>query len=602
MVKCIEERGPDAKGSAAVDSILLGHTRLSIIDIDHRANQPMQDSTGRYSLVFNGEIYNYRDLKLRLAREYKIDFNTSSDTEVLLYGLIHLGTSLLNDLNGFFALAFYDRHEEKLILARDRFGIKPLYYYRSDSELLFSSSLKAVMRAMPVPEIDHASLFSYLQLSYIPAPGTILTGVKKMMPATYLSIGKQHFEEVKYYSVSLSGNLDLGKSRAHTQEFRSRLDTAVQRRLMADVPLGTFLSGGFDSSVISLLASKHFKGIPAFSIGFPDHPYFDESRAAEAMAKHLDLEHHIIPVAKSDMAAKLPTILDGIDEPFADSSAILVNLLSEYTRREVKVALSGDGADELMGGYNKHRALIRSSQANALNDTFKRSAVFLNKLPQARHSRVLNSLRKAGRYAEGLHLNYKERYEAWASFTPKAVVATILKNPKLPEPLGVQLDSQDFNTVLLADLDLVLPNDMLHKVDSMSMRHGLEVRVPFLDHELVDFLFRLPANEKVNTRQGKIILREAFKDDFPKGFFERKKKGFEAPLRTWLAESIRELVDQYTEADFVDRQGLFDSEALQSLKRQAFGNYPGDSMHTLWAIIVFQHWYLENMHNPGSTP
>jgi asparagine synthase (glutamine-hydrolysing) len=589
MVQCLKHRGPNAHGLNAAGSATLGHTRLSIIDLDERANQPMADPSGRFWLVFNGEIYNFKMLAAELRKEFSVEFKTTSDTEVLLYGLIHYGADFIPKLNGFFAFGFYDREKDELLIARDRYGIKPLYYHLKDREAVFASSLQAVMKAMPAPEIDPQSLASYLQFSYVPAPNSMIKGVEKLMPGTCLSIKAGTREYNKYYSPPATDLKKEGESEVET--FRSLIEQSVKMRLQADVPVGAFLSGGFDSSVISLLAKRHHQKIPAFTIGFPDQPFYDESKSAREMAKHLHLDHHVIELREQQIEEKLEAILNAIDEPFADSSAVLVNILSEYTASEVKVALSGDGADEIMGGYNKHRALLRSLNKGLINRGLKSTAGALKSMPESRNSGSLNQLRKIKRYSKGLNMSYAERYEAWASFTQAKTAKDLLRNPVDKPVLDVNLDESDFNSVLKADLSLVLPNDMLHKTDLMSMHHSLEVRVPFLDHHLVDFLFEVPASQKLNKNRGKLILREAFKDDFPSGFFDRGKKGFEAPLSNWLKGPLKGMRERCLNRKFVESQGLFKPDALMQLEHKALGRYPGDSVHTLWAVLVFQHWW-----------
>jgi len=427
-------------------------------------------------------------------------------------------------------------------------------------------------------------------LSYSPAPSTILKDVFKLNPGTFLRVHSEGIEQKKYYTVPNTED-KTERSGKPVDKFKKLLGESVERRLQADVPLGTFLSGGFDSSVIALLASRKKPDIPVFSMGFPDQPFFDESDRAAAIAKHLGVKQHIINLREKEIDEKLPEILDAFDEPFADSSAILVNILSEYARKEVKVVLSGDGADEIMGGYNKQRAMLRSMNGGLVNSTIKATKGLWDQVPESRNSKVLNSLRKVKRYSTGLNQNFTKRYFEWSSFTPRALVNDLLlekTKPNLPE---LEIDPSDFNTVLKADLDLVLPNDMLHKVDLMSMHQSLEVRVPFLDHTLVDFLFKLPASEKINPKQGKLILRKAFENDFPKGFFDSSKKGFEAPLSHWLRGPLTQVCDEYLNKSFIEKQGVFNYPSIKKLLNKAKSSFPGDTPHTVWALIVFQHWY-----------
>lgn len=591
MVACIVRRGPDAQAVSQRNASSFGHTRLSIIDVSERSNQPMSDNSERYTLVFNGEIYNYKTLKADLEQKFNPQFKTNSDTEVLLYGLIHYGSDFIEKLNGFFAFGFFDKEENSLIVARDRYGIKPLYYQHSADRFIFSSSLTSLMKGIENPEICLANLATYLQLSYSPAPATILKNAFKLMPGTFMKLDKTGLQETRYYKVPDTEPFGESQKTNAVDQFKSLLTKSVQNRLQADVPLGTFLSGGFDSSVIAMLASREKPEIPVFSIGFPEQPFFDESDRAKTIARHLGLKPHIINLREKEIDEKLPEILDAFDEPFADSSAILVNILSEYASKEVKVALSGDGADEIMGGYNKQRALLRSINGGLVNSTIKATRPIWEQVPESRNTKWLNRFRKLKRYSNGLNQDFADRYFEWSSFTPSTLVNELMLQPTAPLLPDLKLDPTDFNSVLKADVNLVLPNDMLHKVDLMSMHQSLEVRVPFLDHHLVNFLFKLPASEKINPHKGKIILRKAYEDQFPKGFFNASKKGFEAPLSHWLRRPLLPLCNKYLSAEFIKKQNLFNFETVKRLEAKAKSNFPGDTPHTVWALLVFQDWY-----------
>jgi asparagine synthase (glutamine-hydrolysing) len=597
MVYALHSRGPDSNGIAKVKNCVIGHTRLAIIDLTESANQPMQSPDGRYTLTFNGEIYNFKELKAELQSAYQASFKAESDTEVLLQGLIFEGVSFIEKINGFFAFGFLDSLSGELILGRDRFGIKPLYYSDSPQNFSFASSIAALEKAHSKLEINPQSLSSYLQLSYIPAPHSIYEGVQKLEPGNYLIINDHGIKIARYYEPSSKGINSTHLSEDDiVNTFRELLRKSVQRRMISDVPVGTFLSGGFDSSIITKLASDEVKGIPSFSIGFPDHPFFDESQKAADIAKYLGVEHHIIELSESEIEEKLISVLDDLDEPFADSSAVLVNLLSEYARRYVTVALSGDGADELLAGYNKHRALYRSMEKTLVNSSLRLTSPLLQAVPEARNQKTLNKLRKIKKYSRGLHLELNERYLEWARFTPLNKVKELLINPNDGLPLDFKIEASNFNSVLKADMDLVLSNDMLTKVDVMSMSKSLEVRVPFLDHELVDFLFSVDSKYKITRSKGKILLRKAFESDFPGGFFNSKKRGFEAPLSHWFRGPLSDIRAKYFDKEFIRKQGLFNYHEIKLLEKKAISRNSGDSPHTLWALLVFQHWYSRNKH------
>jgi len=585
-------RGPDTGGVIQMGNVCLGHRRLSIIDLDSRSNQPMQDESGNFSLVFNGEIYNYEELKRELEKKYNTHFSTTSDTEVLLLGLKHEGQMFIEKLNGFFAFAFFDERKSELLIARDRYGIKPLYFTDDGGNFLFASELKSILQGIRERKIDQKSLFTYIQLSYIPAPNTIVQGVKKLEPGHLLKISTAGLIKKQYYKVHLPKNY---KSDFSFNEFRHKLEKSVELRLKADVPVGTFLSGGLDSSIVSLIASRNTENLSAFSVGFPDQPFFDESNDAQRVAKQLNLEHHVLQLTETDIDSEVGNILDSFDEPFADSSAILVNLVSKFARQHVKVVLSGDGADEIMGGYNKHRAILRSLDKNFVNFFLRSGSHALGLFPESRSKAGLNQIRKLRRYAKGLRLPLRDRYEQWASFTEKGLVNDLLKGSEEGHDLHLSIDPEDFNSILKADVQLVLANDMLHKVDLMSMRHSLEVRVPFLDHKLVDYLFTIPASEKIDKKTGKNIMRKAFEKDFPPQFFAKGKKGFEAPLVHWLAGPLKNIRKDLLDEDLLRKQDLFNPDVVKKLEKKSLSSNPGDSPHTVWALLVFQYWYLKNI-------
>ena len=361
-IQCLNKRGPDAHGTFFHNRIALGHTRLSIIDTSNAASQPMIDASGRYTIIFNGEFFNFKEHRqFILDKVYRL--KSQSDTEVLLYLYIIEGEKCLQRVNGFFALAIYDKEDETLFIARDRIGVKPLLVYQDDNNLMFASEMKSLL-AMGIPkEIDKASLFTYLQLNYIPAPHSIFKGVKKLEPGHFmkLRIADCKLQNEKYYSIPLpSSNHTALNYDDQQKELIKKMDASVQLRLISDVPLGAFLSGGIDSSVVVAVASRHTKNLNTFSIGFRDEPMYDETYYADLVAQKCKTNHTVFSLTNDDLFNNLFAALDYIDEPFADSSALNQHVLSMHTSKQVKVALSGDGADELFGGYNKHAAELKA--------------------------------------------------------------------------------------------------------------------------------------------------------------------------------------------------------------------------------------------------
>lgn len=601
--KALSSRGPDFQDIHVEEWVCLGHRRLSIIDTRSVAHQPMWDESRRWCIVFNGEIFNYRELRQQL-HEQGVTFHTESDTEVLLQSFIRHGAACLNQLNGFFSFCIYDTQEQSLFLARDRFGIKPLLYLFDQDKFLFSSEMKSLLAYGIVKDIDYNSLLAYLQLNYIPAPHTIFPGVKKLMPGHWIKIKNQSIETGRYYSIPYTPvdethSLPYAEAQAR---FKSLLEASVQRRLVADVPLGCFLSGGTDSSVIASIASRHQSGLHTFSIGYQDEPYFDETSYARLVAKKINTEHTVFSLTNRDLYEHVHDVLDYTDEPFADSSAIAVYILSKQTRKHATVALSGDGADELLGGYNKHAAFYRSLHPGWKEKVATTLGPAWSLLPKSRHAPMSNTVRQLDRYASGARLPLAQRYWHWASFASEAQARRLL-NPdfqnqasdfggRQQEFLSALTPSAGMNEVLLSDMHLVLPNDMLTKVDLMSMANSLEVRVPFLDFEVVNFLFSLPASHKIDGGMRKKILQDAFREELPPELYNRPKKGFEVPLLQWLRTEMKsEINDDLLSEKLIREQGIFNYAEIKKLKRNLFSLSPGDIHARIWALVVFQHWW-----------
>lgn len=601
----IARRGPDARGVWMDEVVGLGHRRLSIIDVSENASQPMKDASGRYTIIYNGEIYNYRDIRQQLEQR-GVTFRSSSDTEVLLYAYIHFGKSCLSRLNGFFAFAIYDAETRALFLARDRFGIKPLYYYHDEDKLVFASDMQSLFAFGIEKHLDTTTLFTYLQLNYAPAPHTMVEGVQMLLPGHFATMKNGDFTTEEYYHIKQTPEAMPGVAGYADQQARvvSLLEESVRSRLVADVPLGTFLSGGIDSSIISAIARRHKADLHTFSIGFRDEPFFDETAYANLVAKKLGTNHTVFSLSNDDLYAHVFDILDRMDQPFADSSAIPTYILSKLTREHVKVALSGDGADELFSGYNKHSAHLRAMSPGLFNSLMKGVGPLLNYLPTSRNGALSNKIRQAKKYSNGLRLDAKSRYWQWAGLASESQAISLLSSDQkalifhesyqsrkadLLAPVG---QGDDFNTLLLADMQLVLPNDMLRKVDMMSMANGLEVRVPFLDHRLVEYVTSLPVYAKINSRMRKRILQDAFRDVLPVELYNRPKKGFEVPLLKWFRTSLRSTItDDLLSDRLVKEQNIFDPAAIKALKKRLFSMNPGDAHAHVWAIMVFQWWW-----------
>jgi asparagine synthase (glutamine-hydrolysing) len=603
----LHHRGPDSYGSFAGQNALLGHTRLSIIDVSHASDQPFYSSDGRFVIVYNGEIFNFKELRGSLL-EKGISFQTNGDTEVLLQLYINEGEKFLAKLNGFFSFAIYDNCQKSLFIARDRYGIKPLCYYWDGNKFIFASEMEALLKYPFEKRIDTVSLIEYLQLNYVPAPNTMLEDVKKFPAGHWAKINSEdcelsfkRFYKEPYYEGSENKNITYDDA---VKIFYNLLEDSVQKRLLADVPVGTFLSGGLDSSAITAMAALHKKDIMSFSIGFKDEPLFDETQYAELVSKKLGTNHHTFRLNNDDLFSNLHNVLNSLGEPFGDSSAIPMYIVSRNARQHVKVCLSGDAGDELMGGYHKHRAEYTLQNSPFLKTFSGGAAPFLKLFPSSRNTTYGNKIRQFIRFSEGAKLSASERYWQWASIANagKAMSLLNIKNENLEKIFTKRKNAHlasinnDFNSLLYTDVKLVLQNDMLVKVDLMSMANSLEVRVPFLDYRLVDFLFSLPAEFKIANGQQKRILKDAVAHLLPTEVITRKKQGFEVPLLKWFQTELRASIESvWLNDDFIESQGIFDPQQIKILKKQVYSPNPQDAVAQVWGLIAFQHWYKNNL-------
>jgi asparagine synthase (glutamine-hydrolysing) len=590
----MRHRGPDHQGIANFSRCQLGHVRLKILDLTDAANQPMADPFNRYHLIFNGEIFNHAQLRDQLIAEGHT-FNTRSDTEVLLRLLISHGEHALNMLNGFFAFAFYDSESQQLMVVRDRYGEKPIYYTHDHSRMYFASELGA-LQCFDIPhEPDVVSLASLMQFTYIPAPATVIKDVKKLEPGCLLVAGPDGVTKKKWYHPPIQ---DISRTTdSASGHFRDLLNDAVRLRLSADVPAAIFLSGGIDSSVIAALSAAHNPDIVSYSIAFPDAPYFDESKYAAEVASFLGIRNEIIPLAEDDMLQEFKQMLESGNEPFADSSAIAFGALARQASGKTRIALTGDGADELLGGYNKHRALLSSVSPGLLNKLLPLASPLLKLIPSSRNNFVMNKLRQAEKYASILQDNIKERYVKLASWNNQARCQTLIRQD-VSLRLGARInnfvqdiDPEILNSILLADQQLVLANDMLMKTDRMSMLHSLEIRSPFLDFRVVEFINSLPFEMKATKKEGKIILRQAFSRDLPDQVFNRPKRGFEIPLDKWLRGQLKNFTRESLSSSNLSSAAFLNQAEIDKLLREYYLFGKSEHAHLIYCLLLFELWH-----------
>jgi asparagine synthase (glutamine-hydrolysing) len=610
MTDSIRHRGPDGDGNYFSDlqfrppyestpGVALGHRRLAIIDLATGA-QPMSNEDGTIWITFNGEIYNYQDLRHRLdGAGHK--FRTDSDTETIIHLYEDEGPDCFTHLNGMFSLAIWDSNRRRLVMARDRLGKKPLAYRHDPGRLLFASELKSILCVPGLPrEIDPAAIDEYLTYQYVPHPNCIFRGYRKLPPG-HLAIYENDTLTVRpYWQPDFSVEHPITQPAA-VEELRHLLDSSVKMRMRSDVPLGAFLSGGIDSSIIVALMQRHSSApVKTFTIGFPV-PEYDESKYATAVARHLHTDHHVLEV-KPDALEILPKLAHHYDEPFADSSAIPTWYVSELTRRHVTVSLSGDGGDELFAGYPRYRAAHAASYFDRF--TPLRSLVASpcwQSLPAS--GRQKSFLRRLKRFSEAIALPPAKRYLNWIGIFQERqrgelyqddFAAQLTSDPaQFLNSAWKRCGKRDTVTCAsLTDLVTYLPCDLMTKVDIASMAHSLECRAPFLDYRLVEFAAALPISLKYRWGQGKRLLRDAFGDLLPSEVFTRRKMGFGVPLDNWFRHELKPLGTELLLSPSALSRQFFRPESIASLWN-AHESRHYDHSNRLWALIMLESWLRE---------
>jgi asparagine synthase (glutamine-hydrolysing) len=618
MAARLDRRGPDDQGSW-VDpeaGIALGFRRLAIVDLSAEGHQPMRSSSGRFVMAFNGEIYNYTELRRDLAADGAPRFRGHSDTEVFLAAIERWG--LLEALRrsvGMFAIALWDRTTRTLHLARDRMGEKPLYFGRAGSAFIFGSELKA-LRAHPGFDgtIDTGALALYLRLGYIPEPFSIHRGITKLPPASTVAIATDPSLRVgaptAFWSVTSvaeegqSAPFD-GSEREAIDELESHLGRAVSGQMVADVPLGALLSGGLDSSsIVALMQARSTRPVRTFTIGF-DQAGYDEARHAAAVARYLGTEHTELYLTPEAALELIPVLPETFDEPFADPSALPTLLVARLARQHVTVGLSGDGGDELLGGYPWHAATprlwgrtrrlrptrgtgARTESINQAESVPRRSRAshLLERVPlHGQRLRRLADLVSNADAPEPFHLILRSRW-----LEPSALIQGAPREPLAETGWGGRCPALDpTSRLMLADSRTYLPGDILTKVDRCSMRVGLECRAPFLDHRVVEFAWRLPIAMKVRDGRGKWILRRLVARHLPDSLVERPKQGFSVPLAEWLREHLRDWAEDLLSEQALRHTGYLRPAAVRrSWKALLAGGDP--EAERIWSVLVLQSW------------
>lgn len=600
-------RGPDASGCYFASPLGLGHRRLSIIDLSS-GGQPMLAEDKSVVLVFNGEIYNFLSVKKELE-SLGFLFITSSDTEVILKAYQAWGLkTCLDKLEGMFAFALWDEKLQKLFVVRDRFGEKPLYYIQNEQGFYFASELKAFKGHYSKERLSKTALNLFFSLSYIPAPHTIFQDVYKLEPGHYLEVEKNGEYEIKrFYDLKciVQENytkqiLDYDQAK---KKLRELLFASVEERMISDVPLGSFLSGGIDSSIVSAIMAKLSKQpIKTFSIGFKEKTY-DESKRAELVANHIGSEHTLHILGHEELLAVVDETMSYFDEPFGDSSAIPSMMVAKKSREKVTVVLTGDCADELFGGYEKYLGKHYAEKYNSYPKPLR--TIFETGIKFVPHTNLTNhTLRKVKKVIKSASLSPNERYLSLASLGYPKKEKIGLLNEMYQEEVSENIlkhfnllsISDELTQTFYSDINLVLEGDMLAKVDRACMLNSLEARVPFLDSKIVDFSFQLPHEFKIQGTNKKRILKDTFADLLPSETFTFSKMGFGVPLRIWFKNELNKELLSLLNKEVIVQQGIFNWNFIDNLLNEHLSSKENHSSK-LWLLFVFQKWYLNTINN-----
>lgn len=577
----LKHRGPDGEGFYIDDNISLGHRRLAILDLSDKAKQPMVSHNGRFTVVFNGEIYNFAEIKKELESQGH-QFISTSDTEVLINGWQEWGPDYLPKLNGIFVFAVWDKEEKKLFLVRDRLGVKPLYYYFKNDQLIFSSEIKAILEHAIERKVNIEALNHYFRLMYVPAPLTMFANIFKLEPASYLIYQNGQVEIKRYWQINLGEIKNLGNKKETVDKIRELMASSVQYQKISDRPVGIFLSGGIDSTSVLGNFRKYTNGlIKTFSVGFdisdPYEKINKDFELAKETAKHYQTEHHELLVSGQDYLNNLEKVAEHLDEPVANTAQVATYLLAEQAKREVAVVLGGDGGDELFGGYERYALSRIMSQYQKFVPSFIRS-----KLPAK--------------------LNLKpgiERYRQFMFRKEKAVGRVLNQSVNNNKITSGFFNNKFFNEInhdfekqfMLTDIGSWLVDESLMRTDKTTMAHGLEYRVPILDHRLAELAMRIPTAWKIKIKEGKIIFKKAMKEFLPAHVIESaKKKVWLPPASEWLRTDLREFARNVFSRGYADTGEFINLDEVNKMfdehcQKKAY------HLDLLWAVLMFQLWY-----------
>lgn len=603
LIDAQQHRGPDAAGVWADEVCALGHRRLAIIDLSEAGRQPLANADGTIQITFNGEIYNFQALRAELE-SLGHRFRTRTDTEVIVQAYEQWGVDCLSKLRGMFAFGLWDQKRRRLLLARDRVGKKPLFYTQVGDRFLFASELQGLLADARVPrEVYPPAIDAYLTYGYVPAPHTAFRNIFKLPPAHYLTLDVKpagfDLRVERYWSLGYLPKLKLDAEEA-SAELREKLTEAVRLRMISDVPLGAFLSGGIDSSiVVGLMAQLSTQPVKTFSIGFKEAAY-NELEHARRIAQRWGTDHHEF-IVEPDALAILPKLVRHYGEPYADSSAVPTFYVSQLTREHVTVALNGDGGDESFAGYERYLGNRIAEQLQSVPGVAQTARALSRVIPDSINPR--SRVRQARRFLAVAAQPMNERYARWLTFFPKEVKPQLYSRDFLQELNGardgwlpsllagkVGLDVVD--AAMAVDVESYLPYDLLVKVDITAMANSLEARSPFLDHEVMEFAARLPVGLKLHGRELKWLPKHAFADLLPPENVKRRKMGFGVPVGEWFRGPLRELLQDALLSPEASQRGYFQAAEVGRLVKQHLDRQ-ADHAFQLWSLLMLELWQRE---------
>lgn len=589
-------RGPDNTSKTVFGKFTLGHNRLSIVDHNVASNQPFLSSCGRYAIVFNGEVYNHHEIRTKLSDKYP--FITASDTEAILHSYIEYGADCVHELRGMFSFAIYDKNEDKLFCARDRMGKKPFLYHFKDGKFIFASEINVILEALgSKPDINQEAIWQYLRYLYIPYPNTIFENINKLPPAHTLTFQDGKIEIKKYWDAEdfVDKNLELGEREILTT-IDQLFDESVKMRMIADVELGSFLSGGIDSSLILHYMQKNTtQKINTFTLGFENAQKYDETNDAKIMANFYNTNHTEIKI-NPKVTELLPTMVSHFGEPFASPTGMLIYELTKETKKIATVALAGDGGDEIFGGYPKYKATMFAQKLKYIpKSLFKLASMVTNQIPESTSGNHLP--RRIKTFVSSLSMQEAEMYDEWSGYIGDHELGQLFKEAQAYKHIVRDLWANQTrgNNIIkssIVDLKTYLPNDMLYYGDIMSMANAFEVRFPLIDHKLVEFMTSIDPKWRIKDGKTKYLMKKILEGKIPDKIINKKKLGLNPPMGIWLKNDLRALIDDYLSKDSINKRGLFNFEAIQHIIYE-FDTNKKDRSLTIWALIVLEEWFRQ---------